>query len=117
MATKRIQFHTLALEVKKNITLRVQNKQRQPILVGTLGQSFLTSNLTFKQDRDLLNLEFKGLAQLVISHSEPEPGAHRYDFKWVAFKGKELVDGFTMRGSHWYGVSQVKYMYHVYYCT
>ena len=108
MSGKRLQFHTLALEIKKDITIRLQDKRRQPILVGTLGQSFLTSNVQFRQDRDVLNLEFKGLAQLIIKHYEPEEGSHRYDFRWTAFKGKELVDGFALKGSHWYGVAQVR---------
>ena len=107
MAGRKVHFHTLGLEIKKDTFLRLNGKEREVIFVGTLGRNISTTSVSVKQDKDKLQIEYQGEAQLTVKHTSRDPGSHRYDFYWNLIKGKELSDDFDMRGSHWYGVSQV----------
>lgn len=110
MAERTIKFHSLVLEISKNITLTLQTQLRpEGALCGELGQSFSTSaslDVTERPQEVILNWD--GTGSLKITHKEPQPGNHRYDFFWESIKPKSLIDSYEFGVAQWYGAAQIK---------
>ena len=104
-----LQFFTLRFKHSGNhVYLSVLSENGSDILLkGTLGHSFKDFIPKAETSGNNLFIDWFDQGHLSVIHEDLGHGKHRYDFQYVSFKPKKLMDMFDMRGAHWYGGCQV----------
>ena len=78
------------------------------LLKATIAHTF-TSKVAPKAEISDGNLfiDWEGQGHLSVTHEPLGAGKHRYNFQYISFKTKKMLDMFDMKGAHWYGGCQV----------
>ena len=106
-------FHTLKFKFSnKYLFMNVLSPENnESLLSASIAQKFsIEVTPKYEVNQDNLFFNWSDCGHLTVMHYDLGQGRHKYEFKFISFNNKTLVDMFDMRRAHWYGGSQIMHM-------